>query len=244
MNKVAAYGVDLVDSCLSCPAHDNGEFCRLDTPALTEIDAIRQTTVYPKGAVLFVAGQAARGMFILCAGRAKLTLTSPRGQSVIVGIVGPGNVLGLDAVLSRTPYQVSAETLEPSQANFIPGPHLLRLFDEHPDVQARVAECLAFELRHARAQAARIALARSVESRLAGLLAELAATARRDARGTHLQLGLTHEELGALIGTSRETVTRLLNDFRRRGLLRIKGGLVTIPDLLRLRTIEDSAAAD
>lgn len=244
MNSSTPYGVDVVDSCLSCSARDHGEFCRLDTQTLTEMDAIRQTTVYPKGAVLFVAGQAPRGIFILCSGRAKLTLTSARGQSVIVGIVGAGNVLGLDAVLSRTQYQMSAETLEPSQANFIPGPHLLRLCDGHPDVQTRMAECLAFELRQARAQAARIALARGVDSRLAGLLAELGATARRDARGIHLQLGLTHEELGALIGTSRETVTRLLNDFRRRGLLQIKGGSVTIPDLTRLRAIEDSAVGD
>ncbi len=78
----------------------------------------------PKGAVLFVAGQPSRGVIILSTRRAKLTLTSPRGQSVIVGIVGRGNVLGLEATLSRVPHQVSAETLEPTQANFLPAAQL------------------------------------------------------------------------------------------------------------------------
>jgi CRP/FNR family transcriptional regulator len=213
----------------------------LDAETLAELNEIRQTTVYPKGAMLFIAGQPARGIFVLCGGRAKLTVTSPRGQSVIVGLVSRGSVLGLDAVLSRTAYQVSAEMLEPAQVNFIAAPQLLRLFQERSSVQTRVAECLAVETRHARTQAARIALGRGVENRLAGLLTELATTARHDTAGAHINLGLTHEEIGALIGTSRETVTRLLNGFRRRGLVRIRDGVVTIPDPARLAAIEDAA---
>ena len=230
-----------IDSCLSCPARDEGVFCRLDQETLTALDAIRQTTVYPKGAILFVSGQTPRGIFILCEGRAKLTLTSPRsGQSFIVGIVGRGNVLGLDAVVLGTPHQVSAETLGPTHVNFVGAAELSRLFEAHAGIRARVTQSVASELRHARTQAARIALARTVEGRLAGLLLELAVTARRDDRGVHMQLGLTHEEIAALIGTSRETVTRLLNGLRRRGLLRIKGGLITISDPARLAAIEQT----
>jgi CRP/FNR family transcriptional regulator, cyclic AMP receptor protein len=234
----SAYGRDLIASCLSCPAHESGLFCRLGAAATADLEATRQSTIHPKGAVLFSAGQSPRGIFVVCSGRAKLTINSRRGHSVILGIVGDGDVLGLDAVLSNTPYQVGVETLCPCEVNFIPRAQLRRLLEQHPEMQARVGEYLSLELRRTRAQAARIALARTVRGRLAGLLVDLSGTGRRDVDGIRFQLGLTHEELAALAGTSRETVTRLLNEFRRQGLMRARQGSFIIPDLSRLAALE------
>jgi CRP/FNR family transcriptional regulator len=238
VNSGPAYGRDLITSCLACPAHESGLFCRIGAAAAADLEATRQSTIHPKGAVLFSAGQSPRGIFIVCSGRAKLTVNSRRGHSVILGIVGDGDVLGLDAVLSNTPYQVRVETLCPSEVNFIPRAQLLRLLEQHADMQARVGEYLSLELRRTRAQAARIALSRTVRGRLAGLLVDLSGTGRRDADGIRFQLGLTHEELAALAGTSRETVTRLLNEFRRQGVVRARQGSFLIPDLSKLAALE------
>lgn len=234
MNPRAPYGLDLVASCLSCPASESGLFCRLRPRTLAELDANRQMSIHPKGAVLFVAGEAPRGIYVLCAGRAKLTLTSHRGRSVILGIAGRGDVLGLAAVLSNTVHDTDVELLEPAQVNFISRERLLRLFDRHDELKARAAEYLSLELRRMRGQAARLALARSVRGRLAALLLELGRGGRRDREGLRFRLGLTHDELAALAGTSRETVTRLLGGFRRHGLIRMNRGLLTIPDPGRL----------
>ncbi|MFQ5776737.1 MAG: Crp/Fnr family transcriptional regulator [Terriglobia bacterium] len=227
----APYGLRIIHSCLSCPVREEGLFCQLGPEALAELNAIRQTSVYPKGAVLFVEGQPCRGVFVLCAGKAKLRASSARGRSVIVRVAEPGEVLGLSAALSNTAYEVSAETLEPVQVNFLPREEFLRFLQSHGEVSVRVAQHLSAELRRGYHQLARIALAPTARAKLAGLLLDWAGrNARSDSGTLRFQLHLSHEEMAELIGSSRETVTRILSDFRRRGLLKTKGTLVTLPD--------------
>ena len=73
---------------------------------------------YP--AILFVEGQEARGVFVICNGRIKLSASSADGKSLILRIAEPGEVVGLPGTISGKPYEVTAEALEPIQANFIP----------------------------------------------------------------------------------------------------------------------------
>jgi CRP/FNR family transcriptional regulator len=225
------YGVEVIQSCLTCPVQEQGLFCRLSPPALEELNRLRQTSVYPQAAVLFVEGQPCRGLFVLCSGKAKLTASSNTGRSVIVRVAEPGEVLGLSAVMANGSYEVSAETLEPTQVNFIPRQEFLRFLESHGEVSLRVAQHLSLDLRRAYDQVTRIALAPTARAKLAGLLLEWA---RRDSqpsgKGLRFVLRLTHEEIGELIGSSRETVTRMLNDFRRAGLITFKGSSMSVRD--------------
>ena len=70
--------------------------------------------------MLFIEGQLSRGVFVLCHGKAKLSTTSREGKTIITKISDSGDVLGLNAVISNVPYEVTAEMMEPGQANFIP----------------------------------------------------------------------------------------------------------------------------
>jgi len=161
----APYGLDIIQSCLACPVREESLFCRLGPEALRELNAIRQTSVYPKGALLFVEGQPCRGVFVLCSGRAKLTASSPGGRSVIVRIVEAGEVLGLSAVISNAAYEVSAETLIPVEANFLPREGFLRFLENNGEVSVRVAQHLSVELQRAYSQVVRIALAPTARKR-------------------------------------------------------------------------------
>ena len=224
-------GLDPLQSCSSCNGRESGLLSRLPLAALEELDAIRQTSTHPKGAVLFVEGQPAGGVFVLCSGRAKLTVSSARGHSLIVRVAETGDALGLSAVMSNAAYEVRAETLEPMRVSFLPRSDFLRLLQRHSEVTLRVAEHLSFELRAAYQQVARIALASTARAKLAGLLLDWAGRdAAHESAGIRFELCLTHEEVGALIGSSRETVTRLLSEFRRRGLIQTKGAFITLPD--------------
>ncbi len=107
-----SYGLEVIQSCLSCPVREESLFCQLGPQALAGLNAIRQTSVCPKGTLLFVEGQPPRGLFIMCSGRAKLTVTSTGSRSLIVSVADAGEVLGLSAVMSNAAYDVSAETLE------------------------------------------------------------------------------------------------------------------------------------
>jgi CRP/FNR family transcriptional regulator len=232
------YGLRIIQSCLACPVQHDSLFCRLGPEALQELNALRQTSVYPKGTLLFVEGQPCRGLFVLCSGKAKLTASSRQGRSVIVRVANPGEVLGLSAVVSNSAYEVSAETLGPAEANFLPRDRFIRFLQNHAEVSLQVAHCLSTELQRAYHQVSRIALAPSARAKLASLLLDWAGqegpTTDKD---VSLQLHMTHEEVGELIGSSRETVTRLLNDFRRRGLIETNRTTVTVLDPARLKAI-------
>lgn len=230
--------MEIVQSCVTCPVREQRLFCNLGPEALEELNAIRQDSVYPAGAVLFVEGQPARGLFLLCSGKAKLTASSTQGRSLIVRVAEAGELLGLSAVVSNADYEVSAQTLEPAQVSYLPRPDFLRFLQKYGEVSVRVAEHLSMELRRAYTQVARIALAPTARAKLAGLLLDWAGVdSQPPARGARFHLRLTQEEIGELIGSSRETVSRLLNDFRRKGLIDLKGTLITLPDPRRLEAI-------
>lgn len=232
VKRNSPYGLQIIQSCTSCPVRQERLFCRLSPKALAEQDSMRQTGFYPKGAALFVEGQAPSGIFALCSGSVKLTVTSRQGSALILRIVEPGQVLGLNAVLSGKSYEVTAETLEPSETSFFPRERFLSFLSRHGDVALRVAEQLSLEVRQAQRQAARIALAPNARSKLAGLFLDWAGYGDEDESVSHqqsrFQLRLTHEEIGELTGSSRETVTRLINAFRRSGLIDVRHSLITI----------------
>lgn len=239
MEKIQGpYGLEIIQSCLTCPLHEDGLFCQLGVEALTELNTLRQTSAYPKGAVLFVEGQPAQGIFILCSGKAKLTAASPRGRSLIVRMAEPGEVLGLSEVVSSMSYGVSAETMEASQVSFLPREEFIRFLQKHGDVSVRVARHLSSELQRAYRQVTRIALAPTARAKLAGLLLDTASgSTEHGSDDRRFQLRMTHEEIGELIGSSRETVTRLLSEFQRKRLIHKRGALITLLNPARLESL-------
>ena len=109
--------------------------------------------------MLFIEGQQPRGVFVLCAGKAKLSTSSREGKTIITKLSEAGDVLGLNSVVSDRPYEVSAEMMEPGQANFIPRESLLQFLKDNGEVALRVAEQLSRnyytayeEIRHSRSQ--------------------------------------------------------------------------------------------
>src|SRR5215472_8994239 len=90
----APYGLEIIESCLSCPHREDRLFCNLPPLVLQGLAAITSPSSYPKGATLFVEGQMPRGVFILCSGRVKLSTSSADGRTLIVRIADQGEVLG------------------------------------------------------------------------------------------------------------------------------------------------------
>src|SRR5271167_2749461 len=113
------YGLDIIENCLSCKMRAEHSFCDLPAAALRTFETIKFATAYPKGAVLFVEGQAPRGIFVLCKGRVKLSICSSDGKTLILKIAEAGEVLGLSANVSGTPYELTAETVDECQVNFV-----------------------------------------------------------------------------------------------------------------------------
>src|SRR6201993_1200044 len=125
------YGLEIIENCLSCPHREERLFCNLPESAVKALATITSSAAYPKGATLFVEGQPARGVFILCAGRVKLSTSSIDGRTLIVRISEPGEVLGLPATVTGKPYELTADVIEPTQANFISRTEFLNFLREH-----------------------------------------------------------------------------------------------------------------
>ena len=113
------YGLQIIESCVTCPHKESRLFCNLAPAAVQRLSEITASATYPKGATLFVEGQPARGVFILCAGHVKLSTSSSDGRTLILRISEPGDLLGLPATISGRDYEVTADVIEPTQANFI-----------------------------------------------------------------------------------------------------------------------------
>ena len=240
VKPLAPYGLAVIESCLTCVLREEGLFCRLSEPALRELSAIRQTAFYPAGAVLFVEGESPRGLFILCSGEARLSASSKDGRIITLRPVRAGEVLGLSSVIANGAFAVTAEITTPAQVNFIPRADFLHYLGAHPEVMLRVAEHLSMELHKAWEQTRMLALAPNTRAKLAQLLLAWANQhGQPTPDGLRVPFHMTQEQIGAAIGASRETVSRLLSDLKRRRLIRVKGGSVFLlqPEALQALTV-------
>jgi CRP/FNR family transcriptional regulator len=234
------YGLDIVDDCMICQFRSDRFFCQLPKAALKAFDAIKFSAAYPGGAVLFTAGQMPRGIYLLCRGRVKLSISAADGKALILKIAEPGEVLGLHATVSGTPYEMSAETLHPCQLNFIKRDDFLRFLKENGDACMKAAEHLSNSCQNAFEQIRSLGLSRSAKEKLARVLLEWAASAETTGNGCRVKLAMTHEEIAQMIGTSRETVTRILGEFRAKKLAVIKGASLLITNRAGLERLVSS----
>lgn len=239
---ITPYGLDIIESCLSCKMRAEPIFCALPAAALQTFETMKCATAYPKGAVLFVEGQAPRGIFVLCKGRVKLSICASDGKTLILRIAEAGEVLGLSATVSGTPYELTAEGVEPCQVNFVRCEDFHRLMKQYSDVCLHVAEQLSDRYNTACRDLRAIGLHHSAAEKMARLLLELITRNGEAAKAEpRVKLPLTHDEMGEMIGTSRETVTRLLADLKKRQIVEKVGSTLRIRNKAALKALASYA---
>lgn len=223
--------------CLTCHLRSNDFFCALSRKSLKALNQIKHAAVFPEGAVIFVQGQTPRGIFMLCQGQAKLSTTSRDGKTFILRIARAGEVIGLDAVITGKPYELTAETMQPSQLNFVSREDFLRFLREHSDASLRAARHISRDCHHAYEVVRSIGLSHSASGRVAKFLLASATDGRVTNGVVRARLALTHEDIAQLVGVTRETITRTLSEFRKKSIVELKGSTLTIhnkPALERL----------
>jgi CRP/FNR family cyclic AMP-dependent transcriptional regulator len=224
--------------CAACAHRRPGWFCSLGNAVLADLELVTSTISLPPQASLFVQGEDARCLYLICGGYLKLTAGRPQDRQMIVRVAGPGSVLGLYAVLSHGVYEVSAESLTPAQLRPVERERFLNFLRCHKEAQMHAVQCICQEYRFALQDACRISLAETVAGRLGRLLLELGHQIGETLDGGvfRFPLLLTHEEMASMACTTRETVTRTLGQFRKDGWITIEDALVTVmqPQQLQL----------
>jgi len=222
------YGLPIIENCLICNLRSERFFCDLPKTALAAFEKIKYSSAVPPGAVLFVEGQAPRGMYVVCRGRVKLSTTSRDGKTLILRIAEPGEVLGLHATVSGKPYELTAEALQASQLNFVKRDDFLHFLEQHGDACLRAAQHLSQNCQSAYEMIRSLGLSHSVTEKMARLLLEWSEQGENTKDGVRIKIALTHEEIAQLVGTSRETVTRVLSDFRKQQIAQLRGSTLLI----------------
>jgi CRP/FNR family transcriptional regulator len=227
----------ITEQCGICSCRSGFSFCGLSSHVLTTFEQIVHPHFYPHGTVLFLEGQSPQGIFILCSGRAKLSINSSNGKS-LMRVTEPGELLGLNAAISGKPYEVSAEMLNDGKVNFVERASFLRFLRAHGEACLRVAELLSWNYYVVCDQIRALALSDSVAEKLAKLLLGWCAREGKETeQGIQLKLSLTHGEIGQMIGASRETVTRILGEFRSKHVIGLNGSSLYIQNKAALESI-------
>jgi len=131
---------------MTCDSRPDRPFCDMPTDALQDFDQIKSIANYPRRAVLFAEGRPVRGIYILCDGRAKLSIGAESGKRLTLRIACPGEVLGMGAVLSNTPYEVTAEVIDDSQVVFVLRRELMKFLRMRPAICMQVVCMLSQDL--------------------------------------------------------------------------------------------------
>jgi CRP/FNR family transcriptional regulator, cyclic AMP receptor protein len=233
------YGLEMIENCMSCELRREQWFCGFSRESLQVLDDMSHLTTYPGGALLFVEGQVPRGAYLLCSGRAKVSTTSREGKVLILKYAEAGEVLGLSAVISGEPFEVTAETAGPCQVNFVEREALIQRIGGSGELGLQCSQALSREFQLTYRDLHDLVLARSSAGKLAKLLVSWMPQSERPAEAGEIRIrqSPTHEEMAQMIGSSRETVTRLMGDLKKKELIRLEGSTLVIRNRIALEAM-------
>jgi CRP/FNR family cyclic AMP-dependent transcriptional regulator len=212
-------------------------FSDLPAAVASAIEQEALTTTYPTGAVLFAEGQAPRGVFIVRRGRVKLSICGSDGRTLILRIVDSGCPMGVAAAVSGRQYEATAETQEPSEISFLRQCDLLRLMRQHGEIALWVTQHISQDYACTCREIRDLILSDSASEKLARLMVGWLDQNATATNPTQVKLALTHEEIGQMIGTSRETVSRLFAGFKKQRLIQQNGCTLVIPNRVALESL-------
>ena len=199
---------------------------------------LRLTRIYPRATLVFAEGQPADGIYLLRSGRVKISMSSALGKKTILRIQQADSLLGVNSVLKDLPYDATVETLERCRIDFVTRSNFMKLLDTSDAVRIGVAHTLSNELSELVEHMRSLLLSESASERLVRLLIKWC-----DQHGelgpeeVRINPGLTHEEIAQIIGVTRETVTRLFAELRRKQIVSFVDNALFIRDVNRLESL-------
>ncbi|MBU6121739.1 Crp/Fnr family transcriptional regulator [Hymenobacter artigasi] len=196
------------------------------------IEAAKTTHHYQRGQVLFREGDHAAGLYSINSGHVKVTKVGGDGKEQIIRLARDGNILGYRGLLAGTGHAANALALDEAEVCFIPKSVFFQLIEHNPGFAFSLMKLMANELAETEERMLHLAY-KPVRERLAEALLLLLRTYQQPADGPP-SFTISREDLAALVGTVRETVSRFMAELKAEGVLSTKGSSITILDIKRL----------
>lgn len=215
---------------------DNRSVWNLPPRLIAGLRSTGGSVLSPKGSVVFAEGHKALSVYVIRRGQVKVVLNSPYGRPLLIRVAHAGDILGLSAVLSKSPYDVTAVVKERAELLKFEGSNFVKFILQNIEGSLWAVEALNCEYRSTLDDVFRLGMYNSVIRRLAHLLFALGSEIDPSSDGPlQLRISLTHEELASMLGSSRESVTRAMKILRDDGVVRVRAGRITILQMGALR---------
>lgn len=210
-------------------------FCDLSAAEMDAIAAAAPMKTYPAGAIVYSPHKPTETLFILKRGRIRIFRISPEGRALTTAIITPGTIFGEMVLLGQSMHDNYAEAMDEAVVCVMSRADVNKYLLSDPRISMRITEILGQRLREME-QRLSDSVFKTVPQRIAGTLYAVAEVQRAYGVGSPIPVvSLTHEQIAALVGTSRETTTKVLGEFAESGLIKLGRGRITLLDRQRIK---------
>ncbi len=214
-------------------------FADLSHEAIAAINPLFRESGYEAGEFIYLAGEPANRLDVVAMGKVKLLRHAPNGQEVVLDLLLPGDFFGSLPVLGADTYPDSAQAHTTGCMLTITGEDFQTILTQHPTVSLALLEIVSGRLREAREMIHHLS-ASPVESRVAATLLKLADRLGEDRNGELLiQLPLSRQDLADMTGATVETISRIMSQLRKQGVIRSGRRWVAIVDRGELEALAE-----
>lgn len=205
-------------------------------------DIVRRGSVvrHTKGQTIYSQGSPGDSLIVLLAGSLKIMNTTADAREVVLGFAKPGALIGEIAVLDGSPRSADVVALEATESFIVYRRDLMPILRSSGEAMFALVDGLCAMIRSTNALVESYAM--HTTARGAACLTQLAAQHGRETPegGVAIDLKITQRDLGNYLGLTRETVSRMLSEFREEGLLELKGNSIVILDAVGLQDVAET----
>ncbi|MEP7171245.1 MAG: Crp/Fnr family transcriptional regulator [Bacteroidota bacterium] len=217
----------LQPECQHCEARFKSVFCDLNEEDLTTLNLSKGCNTFKKGQLIFNEGGFPHGLFCVNSGKIKIAQAGDEGKEQIVRFAKEGDILGYRTLLSGDKYACSATAIDDASICFIPKNTFFGLIAKNANLSMEIMKLLAHDLKKAEHKITDLAQ-KPVRERMAEALLFLKETYGYENDSATINVSLSREEIANMVGTARETATRLLSEFKDDGILELVGKKIKI----------------
>jgi len=224
-----------MSKCEQCIVRQLNSLKSLNKEELVRISACKTSRIIKKGEVLFEEGDHINGVFCISDGICKVSKMSSNGRDQIIHLVHKGDILGERSLINDEVANLKATAINDMEVCFIPREEIIRDLERNSDFSMNVLKDLANSLKGADNVIVDMAQ-KTVKQRLAEMLINLEEKFGHDLDNI-LNIHLSREDIANIIGTATESAIRLLSEFKKEGVITLKGKNISLKDIPELKKI-------
>ncbi|MFZ5943095.1 MAG: Crp/Fnr family transcriptional regulator [Bacillota bacterium] len=213
-----------------------GLFKDLDDNLLNLISGVIEEKSFPKGKIIFMEGDPGSALYFVKSGKVKISKVSETGREIIIHILGTGDIFAeVTLFQEKSTYPASAEVIEDAEIGMIKNDKLENLVSANPRIALQLIRALTGKILTIQERIRHLGANDAVERTIQVLIALAEGHGRKTKAGTELCVNITRQDLAAFVGTTRETISRILSKLNQAEVVDISGKSIVITDMEGLK---------